>query len=394
MRKPLALSAHLALRQTASERPATPPPPRPKGPLVWVHCEDLQRLPIVAALAALLTEDGDQVAVLATTGEAMRAGPVMTQPIPEDSIPAARQFLDHWQPDVLVWLEGALQPALISEAADRGIPRLVLDVTESHPDVPPRARVPGLARAVLGLFEQAVCADPRGAARLGRAGLPKSAIHAAEPFDPGPQVHPCNEAERADLATAFASRPVWLAAGAVTAELPQLLTAYRLASQRRHQLVLILASEDPEAAAEALAGQPYSVCDYLAGDLPRDSTQIILADMETLGLWYRLAPLTYIGGTLRGGQVLDPFDAAALGSVVIHGLKTTRYRHRFEQLADASACRMVQSETELGRIVEALLSPDRAAQMAHAAWDVISRGAETGTLVVDIVRAALDRAGR
>ena len=392
MRKPLALSAYLALRQTSA---GTSPParqPRPKGALVWVHCADPERLHAVQALAELVTQDGDHVTVLTTCLDASERDGLIVEAIPADTPAAAAAFLDHWRPDAVVWLEGALMPALISQAVERGIPRILLDVSETQPDLPGKTLVPGLGRAVLGSFDHAFSVDKRGTARLARAGLDRAAIRRAERFDPGGLVAPVIEAERAEIATALATRPVWLAAGVPKHELPLMVTAYRLASQRRHQLVAVVCCDEEfiPAAKTAFEHAGLSVCDYLTGELPTNGTQVVLAETETLGLWYRLAPLTYIGGTLRGGQILDPFDAAALGSVVIHGLKTVQHVHRFRQLGAASACRMVQSETELGRVVEALLSPDRAAKMAHAAWDVTSRGAETGRLVAEVLRGYLD----
>lgn len=393
MRKPLVLTAYLALHHAR----AAPPPrflARPNGPVVWIHCADPEKLVAAASLATLLRADGDQMCIIATTSSVTpQVDGVIPLPIPADAGPDVRDFLDHWRPDTLVWLDGPLRPALLAEAASRNMTRMILDVTETNPDIAVKSRVPGLARAALGLFDTAFCADPRARARLERAGLPASGIIAAETFDPGVTVLPCVEAERAELAALLTSRPVWLVAAPPQSELAPLLTAYHIASQRAHRLLMIVATGTPESAKTDLTAQGHSLCDHTIGELPKASSQILLTDTDTMGLWYRLAPVTYIGGSLRGGQEIDPFDAAALGSVVIHGLKTPHHRDRFEQLGQAKACRMVQSETELGRVIETLLSPDKAAQMAHAAWDVTSKGAQTGNLVAQMVLSRLDQNG-
>ena len=39
------------------------------------------------------------------------------------------------------------------------------------------------------------------------------------------------------------------------------------------------------------------------------------------------------------------------------------------------------------------MAPDKAAAMAHAAWDVTTAGAEVGNRVIDLIRDGLDKAG-
>ena len=58
----------------------------------------------------------------------------------------------------------------------------------------------------------------------------------------------------------------------------------------------------------------------------------------------------------------------------------------------AGAARVVLNGAELGRAVEALLAPDRVALMAHAGWDVATRGAEVTNRIVDLIHEAVSRA--
>ncbi len=388
MRKSLSLSAYLTLRKTDSAGIAAEWPKRPKGPLVWIHCTASERVSSVAAIAQQLQAQGDELTILCTTSakvEGPADGVIYARP-PAETLGATGAFLGHWEPDVLLWLSGDLRPALLAMADDHPMHKLVVDVTETQPDLRQGARFPGLTRACLNVFDTAICADRAGVLRLERAGLPASRIQQFGHFDPLPALLPCVESEREEFATLLASRPIWLAAEVPTNEITPLLTAYKIASQLAHRLFLILSCQDPLAAEGLLEGTGYAVRTFASGAMPNDGTQIYLTDTEDMGLWYRLAPLTYIGGTLHGGQTCDPFAAAALGSVVVHGMKTSHHQHRFEQLADASACRLVETEGDLGRVIEALLAPDKAAVMAHAAWDVTSQGAETTSVVMNIIR--------
>ena len=56
-----------------------------------------------------------------------------------------------------------------------------------------------------------------------------------------------------------------------------------------------------------------------------------------------------------------------------------------------SACRGVRGPADLGFAVEALLSPDRAALLARAAWGVATAGAEATNRAIDLIHTALER---
>ena len=71
-----------------------------------------------------------------------------------------------------------------------------------------------------------------------------------------------------------------------------------------------------------------------------DEIQVLLTDGPTeMGLWYRLAPVTYLGGTLGGDDAAarHPFEPAALGSAIVHGPHTARFATEWQQLGGAGA---------------------------------------------------------
>jgi 3-deoxy-D-manno-octulosonic-acid transferase len=127
------------------------------------------------------------------------------------------------------------------------------------------------------------------------------------------------------------------------------------------------------------------------GDEPEEATQAFLAEgTGEMGLWLRLAPLSYVGGTLAGPGGRNPFEAAALGSAILHGPRTAPWEAHWQRLAAAGAARLVRTGAELGGAVESLLAPDRVAAMAHGAWDVATQGAAALARAADVIREALD----
>jgi len=114
--------------------------------------------------------------------------------------------------------------------------------------------------------------------------------------------------------------------------------------------------------------------------------------MGELGLWYRLASVSFVGGSWEpiGGH--NPFEPAALGSAILHGPYVTNFVDIYQRLTDARAARLVSSPQALAEAVDELLAPDRAAIMAHAAWEVVSAGADVTDRAKAILLETLDGA--
>jgi 3-deoxy-D-manno-octulosonic-acid transferase len=84
------------------------------------------------------------------------------------------------------------------------------------------------------------------------------------------------------------------------------IAAQRLASRSAHRLLLILAprtAEDAAPLARDLAQAGLRLSSRAEGEEPEEATQVFLADGPAeMGLWLRLAPLAFLGGTLPGGR--------------------------------------------------------------------------------------------
>jgi 3-deoxy-D-manno-octulosonic-acid transferase len=205
---------------------------------------------------------------------------------------------------------------------------------------------------------------------------------------------PCNETERSELAKAIGTRPVWLAAAAQADEWDDLCIAQKIASRTAHRLLSIIVPANPDDAATmadqmcalgfqtALRSEQYD---------PSDVTQIYIVDTdEELGLWYRIAPITYMGGTVYGGPCRDPFEATALGSAVVYGPHVVPFQRRATRLNEAGASRLIRTGAELGPAIESLLSVDKTAELAHNAWDVTSRGANVTNRIAAFIQLRLE----
>ena len=121
---------------------------------------------------------------------------------------------------------------------------------------------------------------------------------------------------------------------------------------------------------------------------------MIAEGLTELGLWYRLAPVCFMGGTLFAGGVggRTPFEPAALGSAILHGPNPGPHREAYARLSEARATRQVASPAALATAVADLIAPDKAAVLAHNAWAATSGGTEVAERVVQIALSTLDAA--
>ena len=104
-----------------------------------------------------------------------------------------------------------------------------------------------------------------------------------------------------------------------------------------------------------------------------------------------LAAVCFLGGSLVQSGGADPFEAAALGSAILHGPYTQNYQNDFDRLLDAGGARLVYNSEMLSNALVDTMSPDRAATMAHAAWEVCSAGAEVNDRIIELLDGYLEK---
>ncbi|MFQ5567577.1 MAG: 3-deoxy-D-manno-octulosonic acid transferase, partial [Paracoccaceae bacterium] len=187
----------------------------------------------------------------------------------------------------------------------------------------------------------------------------------------------CDAAELESLRAALAGRPVWLAASTHAPEEEAVAEAHRVAAGSLPGLLTILTPRHPkrgDGIAALLAGQGLTVVRRSRGEAPGPGTQVWLADtLGEMGLWLRLAPVAFVGGSIaaRGGH--NPFEAAALGSAILHGPATGNFAPAYAALAAAGGARMVADGAAMGAAVAALLESAEARRAMTDAAEAVRR---------------------
>ena len=308
-----------------AERRGIDPTPRPPGKLLWLHAASVGEA--VSVLPVLL-ELPEQAVVLFTTGTATSARllaerlptlgldhRVLHRFVPLDVPSWATRFLDHWQPDAACFLESELWPNLIAACRTRSIPLALINARMSQRSAAGWARLPGLAREMLGSFDFVAARSATDAARLTSLG----AAHVTADGDlklNGADL-PFDEVEFARLQSLLGDRSRLLAASTHPGEEALIARLHHALAMETPGLLTAIVPRHPERGAQIAA----ELGAGLRSQGASPSSGLWVADtMGELGLFYRLFPAVLMGKSFMlpgGGQ--NPLEPARLGCSVAIG---------------------------------------------------------------------------
>jgi 3-deoxy-D-manno-octulosonic-acid transferase len=356
--------------------------PRPPGPLVWVHAASVgELLSIISLLERIRARN---ISVLLTSGtvtaaqiaeQRLPAG-TLHQYVPLDVPAYVSRFFNHWRPDLALIAESEFWPNLITEGRRRGTRFVLVNGRMSDRSFRRWKMARGMAGAVLSRMDLCLAQDDDIAARLGELGAPRVAAIGNLKFDvPAP---PFEEKALAVLKRAVRERPVVLAASTHTGEDAMVLDAHLRLRQSVPELLTIIAPRHPERGGEIveLAERMGAVPVLRSrGHAPDRGTEIYVADtIGELGLFYRLAPIVFMGGSLvkHGGQ--NPIEPAKIGCAILHGPHVANFASIYAQLNRARGAATVTDAESLAKSLALLLKdPKLVESMVASAKDTVSR---------------------
>ena len=390
-------------RERFGERQGQASRARPPGPLVWVHAASNGEAVSMLSLIDRLLVERPSLSVLVTTGTVtsarllahrLPADRAWHQYVPVDRPTYVRRFLDHWRPDLALWVESELWPNLVAETDRRGTPLLLLNGRMSVRSFRGWQRLPGLIGPLLACFELCLAQDDIQADRFRRLGA--AAATSVGDLKTAAAPLPCDEGELSRIAADAADRPLWLAASTHAGEEEAAAEVHRKLMRERPGLLTIIAPRHPARAAEIAAmleARGLNVA-RRSLDQPLDSSiDIYLADtLGELGLFYRLAGIAFIGGSLTPVGGHNPLEAALLDCAILHGPDMSNCAAMTQSLAAAGASIEIADSSALADAVRGLLNdPVGRAARASAAAGVASDNQAVLDAVLKRIAPWLDR---
>lgn len=352
--------------------------PRPAGPLVWVHAASVGEANSVLVLIDRVLDRSPDATVLLTTGTVTSAelmarrlpARAIHQYVPVDLPDAVARFLDHWRPDLVLWIESEIWPNLLAGVRRRGIPAALVNARMSARSCARWRYAPGLVRELLATFRVILAQTEGDAERL--RGLGAAAVACIGNLKFSAEPPPADPASLEALRDACEGRPVWLFASSHPGEDEIAASVHAALVGRLPDLLTIVAPRHPKRGPDIVAlmqARGLGAARRAAGALPESGHAVYVADtMGELGVLYRLAPVVCMGGSFiaHGGQ--NPVEPAQLGCAVVYGPHMWNFAEITHQLEAAGGALSVADPDALRDTAGRLLTDDaaRAAVVAGA----------------------------
>ncbi|MCA6111063.1 3-deoxy-D-manno-octulosonic acid transferase [Bradyrhizobium cenepequi] len=364
-----------------SERRGVSVDVRPHGPLVWIHGASVGEVLAAAALIEKLRELN--LRILLTSGTVTSAAivakrfppDVIHQYVPYDSPRYVARFLDHWRPSLALFIESDLWPNLILSSSARRLPMVLINGRMSQRSFPRWQRMSSTISALLDRFDICLTQSRVDAERFTALGGRNVVITGNLKLDVA--APPADPAKLERLMAVTRGRPIVVAASTHPGEEEQLVEAHRALSGFFPSLLTVVVPRHP-ARGEAVAGVVEAAGLHSAlrsrEELPIATTDVYVADtMGELGLFYRLAPIVFMGGSLvpHGGQ--NPIEAVKLGAAIVHGPHVFNFTDVYEALDRAGGARRADTQEALVKQLGQLLADAKAREVSLGAAEHVVR---------------------
>lgn len=349
--------------------------PRPDGQVIWFHAASVGETYSVLPLIKDILAANQRLSILLTTGtysSAQIIAELQNQPdngglsrlihqyAPLDRRAWINRFLDHWRPTMAGWVESEIWPNWVLACEAKRVDLIMINGRLSARSFERWKRITGTARHLLSHFKLIMAQDETTAARLKQIGSGPIATPGNLKLDA-----PALAADAAQLdamRAQFGERPRWLASSTHEGEESQILATHKLLQAHYPDLLTLIAPRHPvrgdALATQLQAGLPQGgIAQRSGGASVTQQTEIYLLDtLGELGIFYRLADIVFMGGSLvpHGGQ--NPVEAARLNCAVLHGPHVANFAEIYADLRANGAAQEISDSATLSAALLTLMS--------------------------------------
>lgn len=366
---------------------------RPKGRLIWLHGasvgECLSMMPLVNYLVTL-----KDTTVMVTSGTVTSAA-LMEKRLPKGAfhqyapvdLPMyTRRFIQHFRPDIAFFFESDFWPNMLQDAHKAGIPMILLNGRISDKSFKAWQRVPFFIRPMLKLFTFGLGQTQEDARRMKVLGFSNTDCVGNIKFSAVPA--PFDPAEVEKMLSSVQGRFVWVAGSTHDDEEMQAVAVHKALSQKYPNLLTVIVPRHPNRCDELEAKMTaLGLCVHRRSKGQDLNADIFLGDtIGEMGLFYRLSPLVFVGGSLVefGGQnMLEPMR---IGACTIIGPYAFNFKEIVARAQDQNALIVVKDKDELSAVLTDLYEhPVKAEQIRRTGQSFANGETQVLQRVIDVL---------
>ena len=298
---------------------------RPQGEIIWFHGasvgESLSTLPLIARIAKV--KPNAYFLITTTTTAAAKVletrvnDRIMHQFLPFDANLWVNKFLDHWQPSVAFFIESEIWPNLLKATYKRKIKIYLLNARLSEKSLRNwkllQVFSKNLWKYFIGIYTQSDEFTQRfyqlGATQaqtLGNIKLLSPPLH----FD---------EVEYAYWSKKIGNRKCWIAASTHEGEEEQIFDVHKKLKKHFPDLLTIIAPRHIQRTEDICNNSNGLSIVRFSGNVLENEDILLIDALSKLGVFYKICPIAFIGGSLipQGGH--NPLEPAIIGALPIWG---------------------------------------------------------------------------
>jgi 3-deoxy-D-manno-octulosonic-acid transferase len=331
-----------------------------KTPLLWLHAASVGESQSALALINALLAQYPGIQILVTSGT-MTSARLMEKTLPArafhqfyplDHPDWTARFLDHWQPDAILWMESELWPNMLQAVKDRKIPAALINARLSDSSFKNWNIFKGAAKTLLETFKIILAQTRRDRERFETLGAASVTVTDNLKYSAAPLAYDAKDLEA--LKNVTANRDIWIFASTHKGEEELACRVHKALKASAPALLTIIVPRHPERRDDIRKiCEAHRLSHIFRGDaknLPAQGTDIYIVDtMGELGLFYRLALLACIGRSFSddGGGGHNPIEAAQLDCAVLYGPHVQFQQDIFDDMKSAKAATQIHTAEEL-----------------------------------------------
>ena len=297
--------------------------------------------------------------------------------LPLDTSAAMRRFIHGLQPKALVILETELWPNLMYQCQRAKVPTLLVNGRMSERSAAGYKRLDWLFAQTWGSLRYCGIQTESQASRFVAIGVEKDRVHTVGNLKFDLQIPDAQREQIQSYQNLLADRLIITAGSTHAGEEATILQAFKKVQQSYPNALLILVPRHQERfdeVADLLQEHEFSFVRRRTGQPILADTQVWLADtMGELMLWYGLARIAFVGGSLitRGGH--NPLEPLVFGVPIVSGRHVFNFQDIYNELDRLQAVRWVQDSDSLASTLIGLMAtPETARRLSQEAQQLFA----------------------
>lgn len=354
-------------------------------PIIWCHAVSLGETNTIAPILQQLLNKNYALWITNTThtgfarveqlfANEIAKGEVYHSFIPVDNITIITKFLNHVKPIGAIFVETELWANILQQLERRKIASMLVNGRLSEKSFKGYQKFGKLSSGMMDNISLIIAQDANSAKRFRQLGAGSDKIRLANSLKWSSKVNPLmiNRADSLRKEWQLDKRPVLLLASSHDDEESQMLQVFEKLQKNFENLLLIIVPRHPERfenVAKLIENHTgKTTIRRSQNQQPMIDDSVYLADsMGELGVWYALADVALVGGSLVNVGGHNPIESAIVGKPIIMGKYTQSCQQVVDKLKDVGALQQVETLDELQTAFEVWLNDKHQAEQAGQA---------------------------